>query len=115
MPALQLYLDEDVPPLLAVALRDRGIDAVSTQEASRLGATDIDQWKRAVSENRALLRFNIKDFVPLATREIAVGHAFPGLIVSAQLSMSELLRRVLRLRRSGHDVANQIIWLSDHR
>jgi len=38
--AVKLYLDEDVDPLLARVLRDRGFDCVSTRDAKNLGSSD---------------------------------------------------------------------------
>jgi len=41
--AINLYLDEDVDPLLARVLRERGYDCMSTQEAQNRGITDAEQ------------------------------------------------------------------------
>ena len=60
MSRIKLYLDEDVNPLLAHDLRQRGYDVLSTGEASRLGSSDRDQLDFARGEGRALLTHNEK-------------------------------------------------------
>ena len=117
MTPARLYLDEDVRPLLAVTLRDRGYDAISAIELEHIGMPDSEHFAFAASEGRALLTFNIRDFVPLASRAMAEGTPFAGLIVSDQLPFGELLRRVLRLlgQRDADDLRNMITWLSDYR
>ena len=61
-----LLLDEDVWSGLAMALSDRGIDAVSVHELDRTGLSDQEQLIFAVQDGRALLTHNIADFVSLA-------------------------------------------------
>jgi predicted nuclease of predicted toxin-antitoxin system len=117
MASIRLYLDEDVRPLLAHTLRERGYDAVSALDLGRIAMPDTAHFEYASEENRALLTFNIRDFVPLAARAMAEGKVFPGLVVSDQIEIRELLRRTLRLlgQRSAADMANTIVWLSDYR
>ena len=72
---LRLYLDEDVIPLAAQLLRERGIDAVSVHDVSALGLTDHEQLRRATEDARTLVTFNYHDFNALAAnfgRELAV-------------------------------------------
>ncbi|GAK51230.1 hypothetical protein U14_02473 [Candidatus Moduliflexus flocculans] len=40
---LRIYTDEDAYETVARALRDRGYDAISTQEAGKLGHADEEQ------------------------------------------------------------------------
>ncbi len=40
---MKLYFDEHVHPLVAVMLRERGIDCLTTQEAGNLGTDDEDR------------------------------------------------------------------------
>ena len=63
--ALKLYLDEDVDPHLATALRNRGFDVVSALEIGLCGKTDREQLEYSASENRTLVTFNIRDFAKL--------------------------------------------------
>jgi len=49
---IRLYLDEDVDVALAAALRQRGIEVLTTQEAGHLGLPDEDQLTFATREQR---------------------------------------------------------------
>ena len=55
MSEIKLYLDEDINPQLARDLRNRGYDAVSTNEAKNLGLSDQEQLDYARAHGRALL------------------------------------------------------------
>jgi hypothetical protein len=117
MTALRLYLDEDVRPLLAEVLQERGYDVVSAVRLGHLAWPDARHFEHAISAKRAIFTFNIRDFVPLANAAIVEKRPFPGLIVSQQLAFGELLRRVLRLlgQHTADDLQNQITWLNDFR
>lgn len=117
MSLIRLYLDEDVRPLLAEILRGRGYDVVSALEVKHIALPDSDHFRFARENGRALLTFNICDFVPLASEALRRGESFPGLIVSDQLPLGELLHRTLRLlgSRQAEDIINTILWLSDYR
>lgn len=52
--AVKLYLDEDVDPLLARALRDRGFDGISTRDTKNIGAADEAQLAFAARQRRAI-------------------------------------------------------------
>ncbi len=86
--AIKLYLDEDVDPLLAQVLRDRGADCLSTLEAQNLGRSDNDQLEFATGQGRAILTFNVKDFVRLARECTGLGKHHSGIIVSDHLPLS---------------------------
>lgn len=115
--SIKLYLDEDVDPLLAQVLRDRGVDCLSTQEADRLGLSDADQLAFAINEGRAILTFNVKDFVRLAREYHDSGRHHQGIIVSNHLVFRELLRRVLSMlvAHAPSGLANQLLWLQDYK
>ena len=102
MTAIKLYLDEDITsgPALAANLRQRGFDVVSVVELGHGGWTDEEQFEYAISTGRALLTFNIKDFIPLAQNFYNNGQEFSGLIVSPQIKRAQfslLLRSILNL------------------
>ena len=59
--AIKLYLDEDVDPLLASVLRERGIDCLSTREASNLGRSNAEQLAFATDHSRTILTLNVRD------------------------------------------------------
>jgi hypothetical protein len=97
MTAIRLFTDEDMPRRLALGLRAANIDAVSTPEAGRLARLDEEQLEWAATEGRALVSFNVGDFVRLHTAWMQVGKSHAGVIVSAQRPLSETLHRLLSL------------------
>lgn len=114
MEEIKVYIDEDVRPILAEILRERGYDAISTLEANMNGSTDKAQMDFAIKDKRAILTHNIKDFVQI--HKVYQSRHF-GIILSDQISLKELLRRTLRfLARSVADkVQGKIIWLSKYK
>lgn len=115
--AIALYLDEDVDPLLAYVLRDRGFDCVSTREAHNLGRSDHEQLTFATTQGRVILTFNVKDFVRLVKESAVSDRHHAGIIVSDHLPFRELLRRVLvLLQRHAHtDMTNRLLWLQEYK
>lgn len=114
---IRLYLDEDVDPLLARVLRDRGEDCLSTQEAGNRGLSDAEQLAYAAKQGRAILTFNTRDFVLLAQGYVASGRPHKGIIVSDHLPFRDLLRRVLAML-VDHDpggLSDRLIWLQDYK
>ena len=97
---VNLYIDEDITHKLAKALRERGFDAVAAYEAGNIGVPDPVHLEFAVSQRRALLTCNTKDFSPLFDEWWEAGKEHYGIIVSRQLGFGEMLRRVLSLLNS---------------
>ena len=115
--AIALYLDEDVDPLLAQVLRDRGFDCVSARESHTLGRSDHEQLAFATSHGRVILTFNVKDFIRLAAESAVSDRHHAGIIVSDHLPFRELLRRVLVLlqRHARTDMTDTLLWLQDYK
>ena len=115
--AIKLYLDEDVDPLLAEVLRDRGFDCISTHEVNNRGRSDLDQLAFAAGQGRAILTFNVRDFVRLAQEFDAAGKSHKGIIVSDHPAFRELLRRILMLlhRHVNKDLTDRLLWLQDYK
>ncbi len=116
MPAIKLYLDEDVDPLLAKVLRDRGYDVTTTQDANMSSSSDDAQLKFAISQGRTFFTHNVKHFPKIAGNYVASGKSHFGIIVSDQLPFKELLKRMLRVlnRYPARTVqTQQLIWLQD--
>jgi predicted nuclease of predicted toxin-antitoxin system len=110
--AIKLYLDEDVDPLLAPVLRERGIDCLSTRDTQNLGHSDVQQLTFATGQGRVILTFNVKDFLRLAA-DSSRHHS--GIIISNHLPFRELLRRVLVLvQHQAHtNLSDTVLWLQD--
>jgi hypothetical protein len=65
MATIRLLLDEDVRPLLAQTLRQRGFDAKHVDELKRSGLSDPEQLAFAVKQRRAILTHNVRHYVLL--------------------------------------------------
>lgn len=64
---LRFHLDEHVDPVIADALRRRGIDVTTTQDAGLSGAADLEQLEFARRERRVLVTHDA-DFLVLVSR-----------------------------------------------
>lgn len=116
MSKIRLYLDEDVWPGLATALREEGFDVGHAYEADRSGRSDEEQLSFAAEEERAIVTHNTKDFVPLAIAYYFNEQPHGGIIFSTQLEKGELLRRMLNLLQtlSAEDAAGTVRFLADY-
>ena len=97
---VRLYFDRHILARLAVDLRGRGYEVLTTEEAGKDTASDEEQLAFATAERRAILTFNIRDFAPLHEAWQAAGRRHGGVIVSQQLGSRQyavLLQRTLRL------------------
>ena len=52
---LRFHLDENVDPDIAAALRKRGVDVTTTQEAGLRSAKDEPQWEYVLRERRVFV------------------------------------------------------------
>lgn len=113
MASVRLYLDEDVRPLLAEILCDRGFDATSAARARRKGLTDEEQLLFAAKEQRALVTHNIRDFVELHA-SFSDRHA--GIVLSNQEPVQVVLRRLLHFlsRETAASIQGRLFWLSGY-
>ena len=113
----KLYLNEHFSPRLAGQLRKYGFDATSSQEANMLSEDDQQQLSHAVSEQRAVVTFNFRDFVFLHEQYTSDGREHWGIVLSTEESFSVLLHRLLRLLNSvrAEELRNQIRWLNEFR
>lgn len=78
---MKLYLDEMISPRVADGLRQRGHDVVATVERDALGASDIRQLALAIREERALVTYNIADFVTIARASARLGRDHAGIVL----------------------------------
>jgi uncharacterized protein with PIN domain len=94
---IKLYVDADITPKLARALRAQGYDAISAHETGNAEASDVEHMAFAAAEQRALLTCNARDFTPLFEDYWFAGREHSGVIVSEQLEFGEMLRRTIAL------------------
>jgi len=112
---VKLYLDENVPEAIAVALRLRGYDIRTVKDAGRKGISDSDQLKYATSEDRTIFTFNIADFYKIHTEFVKKEINHSGVIFSKQLPIGTVVKGLSKVLSSINpkNLQNSIIWLSD--
>ena len=109
----RLFLDENVTPDLARALRQRGFDAVHAEDRGLKETDDAVVFAAAVQEGRAVLTQNVRDFMPIVREYAERGEHHFGLIVSPQRSLRAFLSGTLRLlsRRTAEDLHDAVVWI----
>jgi len=113
---IRLFTDEHIDTRLAQALRRHGLDVQSCQDAGRANQriSDHDQLVYAAAEGRALLTFNVADFVALDAIWKQSGRRHAGIIASPEIRhLSELIRRVEYHLRSikPEQQDDTLLWL----
>jgi predicted nuclease of predicted toxin-antitoxin system len=114
MAKIALLLDEDVRPLLGEILRQRGCDAVHVLQVGRAGKSDAEQLAYATSQQRTILTHNSRHFSLLSQKYHEEDKQHFGILLSPQVPLTDLLRRVLRFlgRHTADDVKNNVFWLN---
>ncbi len=115
MSKIKLYLNENIHIRVAKPLIRRGFDVVTTDESGRKGQNDFQQLEFATKQKRAVVSFNIKDFAVLHKEFKEAGKEHYGIIVSKQIPIGELLKRLLNLCNSFvvEDMKNRLEYLSE--
>jgi len=113
---IRLYVDEDASEQAVVdGLRARGLDVVTTAEAGQLGASDIDQLRYAISQERTLYSFNVGDFARLHTEFLAEGTEHFGIVVipDQRYSIGEKIRALASFATllSAEEIMNRMAYL----
>lgn len=110
---VKLLLDENVHEPLAAALRREGVDTITVREAGQRGTSDPELLQFAISEERAVVSFNIKHFEALAVQLFQQGQEHFGIIVSPERSLRDVLQRLLKLLKEhdADDLKNQLRYL----
>ena len=114
---IRLYFDEDtVWHVLVDALRARGVDLLTADEAGAVGWTDEEQFAYAAEQGRVMCTFNRGDFYGLHTEYLATGRSHAGLVLAQQqrYSVGEYLRRLLRVMAalSAEEMRDRVEFLS---
>ena len=100
---MRFYLDEDLSPAIAAALRRHGIDALGAHEAGNEGLTDAEQLAFAARVRRCLVTGNTRDFVQLGRQAVLDETPHAGLVLCSPH---------LRQRDVGALVRALVQWLS---
>ncbi|TLD41406.1 MAG: hypothetical protein JETT_2308 [Candidatus Jettenia ecosi] len=117
MEKIRLYRDEDLSDRVAVALRSKRFDAISTHEVNMRGKTDKEQLKYAIEHNRIILTRNIKHFVNLQREYYKQGLPHNGILVTDYLPLKELIRRLTKFlnEKNLSDIRNTLDWLHNYK
>lgn len=115
---IKLYLDEDtISRALIRALRARGVDVLTAQEAEMMGVPDNEQLGFATAQGRIIFSFNTRDYAILHTEYMSKQQIHAGIIVSDQVQVGLLVRRLLKLldAKSAEEMQNWLEFLSNWR
>jgi hypothetical protein len=115
---INLYLDEDtISRALIRSLRARGVDVLTAQEANRLGFSDEEQLAYAATQGRVIFSFNTRDFAKLHKEYLLQQQNHAGIIVSDQVQVGLIVRRLLKLidAKTLDDMQDWLEFLSNWR
>lgn len=78
---MKVYLDEDLSPIIARILRDKGVDAISAHEVGKVQLDDRAQLTEATRDGRAIVTANVIDFLTLAHDAVARNAEHAGIVL----------------------------------
>ncbi len=109
------YVDEDLTKSLAEQLRRHGFDAISTQEIGHIQRDDEWHLEFAISQERAILTRNRDHYMQLYDEYWQAGKTHYGIIITQQLDVGEMLRRMLSLldNVTAEEMMNTLRYLSE--
>jgi len=112
---IKIYTDEDIASGIAKALKRREFEVSTTPEHSNFELTDEGQLEFATSIGAAILTHNVKDFPRIHYEFMEKGLSHKGIIVAKQVSIGEVVRRLLRLAAelTAKDMENRLEYLSN--
>jgi hypothetical protein len=115
MSKVRLYLDEDaMSNSLLRALRSRGIDVISVQEAGTEGFLDHQQLDWATSQGRVIYTHNIGDFCRLHSQYLETGRNHAGIaLIPQDTTIGDQVRAVVAFinQRTSENMKNERIFL----
>jgi predicted nuclease of predicted toxin-antitoxin system len=112
---IKIYTDEDIANAIAKALKRRGFEVSTTPEHGNFELTDEEQLKFASSTGAVILTHNVKDFPRVHYEFMEKGLSHKGVIVAKQTSISEIVKRLLRLTAelTAEEMENRLEYLSN--
>jgi hypothetical protein len=111
---LSFYLDEHIQSSVTEALKARGVDVLTTQEAGNVGKDDENQLIFATKSERVLFSYNKRHFAKIHYEWMVEKKPHNGIILSDQLPVGMILRRLMKLYFSlaSGDMKNRLEYLS---
>ena len=91
---MKFYLDEDLPPAVAGALRRRGIDVQTTMDAGNRHLSDWAQLEYAAKGGRCLVTRNVRDFVSIAQDALRRQAPHAGIVLCPASCRGNEIRRM---------------------
>ena len=115
MAAAKVYLDEDVHPFIADALRLRGWEVLTTSEARRRGTPDRAQVRFATENGYAFATYNVRDLPRIHYEMMAAGETHCGIIVAVQDDPRRTIRALLNLLASvpAEALRNSLVYVNN--
>jgi hypothetical protein len=115
MAAIKVYLDEDGHTFIAHALRLRGWEALTTEEAGRRAASDLDQITFAAAHGYTIVTYDIRDFPRLHAEIVTGGGSHGGIIVATRRDPRGNIRALFNVLNSLSPEAliNQLLYLTN--
>jgi predicted nuclease of predicted toxin-antitoxin system len=115
MTNIKIYLDEDVHTYIAEALRLRGWEALTTEEAVRRGRGDPDQIAFATNQGYTILTYNSDDYPRLHYTILGSGETHTGIILATQDNPRHNIRALLNLLNSlsAEEMRDQLVYLNN--
>jgi predicted nuclease of predicted toxin-antitoxin system len=113
----KLYLDEDVKVAVAESLRKKGYNVIAATEMGNKGFSDPQQLKYAISQERAIMTHNQKDFVKLHGQCMINSLEHYGIIIAKQVNVGEIVRLSMRMLNvlTADDMISRLEYLSNWR
>lgn len=110
---MRLYLDENMPVVLARMLAEEGMDCATARDVGNLSLSDADHLAFATAVQRTMVTFDCKDFQALATDWARAGRPHAGIILTKPHPLQALHRRFRHLFLTHHhkSFANRLLWL----
>jgi len=109
----KLILDEHIWSYLAKILREQGFDVIHVNEVNLDATPDEEILQFAAGEQRAVVTFNVRDFVPLSIQYYEDGKEHYGVVISKEMGHGELRRRVTKLLQgvTAEELMNAVRYL----
>lgn len=110
---IKLYMDENVPVVVAKILRSKGHDVLTTDEAANKGLDDRRQLEFAVENERALVTINRVDFEELAREYFYRNISHAGIFISPDVGSGEIANRLSRYLDiiTADEMSGQVIYI----
>ncbi|MBI1783848.1 DUF5615 family PIN-like protein [Candidatus Sumerlaeota bacterium] len=107
---IRFYLDENIPKAVCEGLRRRGIDVLSTVEASNTSLSDLEQLRFAAVQSRILVSKD-PDFLAISAR--GVRHAGIAFITSDRKPIGQIILGLVCVweSKSSEAMSNQIEYI----